>query len=384
MRGSAPAGYGRAQRTRTENQRIECRIGVNLGDIIVEKNASGEIDMHGDGVIIAQSVAGPGRTWRRRDFRVVYDQLKRKVDAGFQYLGEHQVKNIAEPLRVYRVLTQAVPGSTINAVRKVGPTRKWPAFAGAGVLLALILGMVGWWQPWKPATEAASVARMVLPLPDKPSIVVLPFVNMSSDHGQDFFADGMTEDLIAELSKVSGLFVIARNTSFTYKGKPTKIAQVAEELGVRLRARRQRTARRRSGADQCPAHRRPQWWPRLGRSLRRLPCRCFRPARQSDEQHCRRACGETNSDATGGDRAKGNHRAGGLRSIPARVGTLPADVAEDYAKAIPFFEDAIKLDPGYYRAYAALALVYVTSSARQWTTSMGFHRSRLGSEHSVF
>ena len=98
---------------------------------------------------------------------------------------------------------------------------------------SLAAGAAAWLRPWEPKIEAASVERMALPLPDKPSIAVLPLANMSNDPNQDYFADGITDDLITELSKVSGLFVIARNTSFTYKGKAVKIAQVAEELGVR-------------------------------------------------------------------------------------------------------------------------------------------------------
>lgn len=92
---------------------------------------------------------------------------------------------------------------------------------------------VMWWQPWAPEVAPASVDRTALPLPDEPSIAVLPFTNMSDDAEQEYFADGMTDDLITDLSKVSGLFVIARNSSFSYKGKPVEIREVAEELGVR-------------------------------------------------------------------------------------------------------------------------------------------------------
>src|SRR5262245_54282639 len=215
------------------NHQIECRVAVNLGDVIIEKEAGGEIDMHGDGVIIAnrlQALAEPGDVVISG---VVYDQLKRKIEAGFQFLGEHHVKNVAEPIRVYRVLTDAPAGSTIPSMRKpLRPRQLWP-LALATLLIALVAGAAVWLRPWESRIEPASVQRMALPLPDRPSIVVLPFANMSNDLGQGFFADGITDDLITELSKVGGLFVIARNTSFTYKGRPIKIAQVAEELGVR-------------------------------------------------------------------------------------------------------------------------------------------------------
>ena len=109
---------------------------------------------------------------------------------------------------------------------------------------------------------------MALPLPDKPSIAVLPFANMSGDPKQEYFADGITDDLITELSKVSGLFVIARNSTFVYKGKPVTPKQVSEELGVRyvLEGSVQRAGDR--GADQRPAHRRRQRRPRVGGPLR--------------------------------------------------------------------------------------------------------------------
>jgi TolB-like protein/thioredoxin-like negative regulator of GroEL len=110
---------------------------------------------------------------------------------------------------------------------------RWPQIA-AGLVLSLVAvaGLV-WWQPWAPDVEPASLERMAFPLPDKPSIAVLPFANMSDDTSQEYFADGMTEDLITDLSKISGLFVIARNSSFSYKGQQVKVRQVAEDLGVR-------------------------------------------------------------------------------------------------------------------------------------------------------
>ena len=103
----------------------------------------------------------------------------------------------------------------------------------AVVALLLVVGGAVWWQPWTSIFEPASLERMALPLPDKPSIVVLPFKNMSGDPNQDFFADGMTEDLITDLSKISGLFVIARNSSFSYKGMDTDVRVIARELGVK-------------------------------------------------------------------------------------------------------------------------------------------------------
>ena len=164
-----------------ENRRMEFRIGINLGDVIHEEER-----IYGDGVNVAarvESLADPGGICISRS---AYDQVKKKLTLGYEYLGEHTVKNITEPVRVYRVRLDASRG-----------------------------------------------VDRELKLPKKPSVAVLPFVNMSGDPEQEYFSDGITEDLITDLSKVSGLFVIARNSVFTYKGKAVKIRQVGRELGVR-------------------------------------------------------------------------------------------------------------------------------------------------------
>ena len=165
-----------------EEERITFRIGVNLGDIIVENG-----DIHGDGVNIAarlEGIAEPGGVCISED---AFRQVRGKVDAEFADIGEQSLKNIARPLRVYRVVLQ------------------------------------------KPAEAPA----LPLPLPDKPSIAVLPFANMSGDPEQEYFADGMVEEIITALSRIRWLFVIARNSSFTYKGQAVDVKQVGRELGVR-------------------------------------------------------------------------------------------------------------------------------------------------------
>lgn len=158
-----------------------------------------------------------------------YDQLKAKVDVGYEFLGEQQVKNIAAPVRVYKVsLDPERVGTTIDAPRSskgIG-SPPWVLVAASALVVALAIGLV-WLQPW------AEAFKPDLPLPDKPSIAVLPFANMSSDQQQEFFADGITDDLITGLSQVSGLFVISRNSTFVYKGKTIDPRQVAKELGVR-------------------------------------------------------------------------------------------------------------------------------------------------------
>src|SRR6516164_5907360 len=164
-----------------KKKRIAFRIGVNLREIIVEDG-----DIHGDGVNIAarlEGIAEPGGICISED---AFRQVRGKVDAEFDDLGEQSLKNIARPLLVYRVF------------------------------------------PQKPTEEPTRA----LPLPDKPSIAVLPFANMSGDPEQEYFADGMVEEIITALSRIRWLFVIARNSSFTYKGRSVDVKQVGRELGV--------------------------------------------------------------------------------------------------------------------------------------------------------
>jgi adenylate cyclase len=167
------------------DRRMEWRIGVHLGDVLIEDE-----DILGDGVNIAarlEGIAEPGGICISED---AFRQVRGKIEVEFADLGEQSLKNIARPLRVYRVGSSRVTGQPITA----------PA---------------------------------ALPLPDKPSIAVLPFANMSSDPEQEFFADGIADDVITTLSQYPSLFVIARNSSFTYKGRAVDVKQVGREMGVR-------------------------------------------------------------------------------------------------------------------------------------------------------
>jgi hypothetical protein len=162
--------------------------------------------------------------------------VENKLGLEYENLGEHQVKNITRPIRVFRVLS--FPGAAAHRVveAKKALGRKWlkSAFVIAAVLVVAIAAATIWnFYLRPPSVEVASVERMVHPLPDKPSIAVLPFVNMSDDPKQEYFSDGLTEEIITALSKHRRLFVIARNSAFTYKGKSVKVQQVSEDLGVR-------------------------------------------------------------------------------------------------------------------------------------------------------
>jgi adenylate cyclase len=174
-----------------ENRRMEFRIGVNLGDVVED----GE-QLLGDGVNIAARLESLSEAGGICISGTAYDQVENKLSLGYEYLGEQSVKNIARPVRVYRVLME--PGAMARRF-----------------------------------SEVASKEKMVFPLPDKPSIAVLPFTNMGGEKELEYFSDGLVEGIINGLSKSDNIFVIARNSTFTYKGKPVKVNQVAEEMGVR-------------------------------------------------------------------------------------------------------------------------------------------------------
>ena len=211
-----------------ENRRMLFRIGVNLGDIIEEDER-----IYGDGVNIAARLEGLAEAGGICISRTAYDQVKNKLEIGYEYLGEHSVKNISEPVHVYRVLMEPeAAGKVIGEKRK---EKRRMTLAAVIVLLIGVGGLAGWYLYIEQTKriEPASVEKMAFPLPEKPSIAVLPFDNLSGDPEQDYIADGFTENIITGLSQVPEMFVIARNSVFTYKGKPVKIKQVSEELGVK-------------------------------------------------------------------------------------------------------------------------------------------------------
>jgi len=214
-----------------EHRRMEFRIGVNLGDVIEEGDR-----IYGDGVNIAarlESLADPGGICVSK---TAFDYIETKLPLGYEFLGDQEVKNIAKPVGAYRVLMD--PRVTVAGAKEKRPSiplwRKKSALAAAAAVLIMILG-VGVWNFYfrTPAIEPASKDKMAFPLPDKPSIAVLPFVNISGDPAQEYIADGICESIITALTKIPEMFVIARTSTSSYKGKSVKIQQVSEELGVR-------------------------------------------------------------------------------------------------------------------------------------------------------
>jgi TolB-like protein/class 3 adenylate cyclase len=213
-----------------ENRRMLFRIGVNLGDIVEEKDR-----IYGDGVNIAARLEGLAEAGGICISRTAYDQVKKKLELGYEYLGEHNVKNLSEPVHVYRVLMEPeAAGKVIGEKRFLGKISRRSAIAAIIILIVVAVGLAGWnlYLRQSKRLEPASFEKMAFPLPDKPSIAVLPFDNLTGDPDQEYFSDGITEEIITALSNTPKLLVIARNSTFTYKGKPVKVQQVAEELGV--------------------------------------------------------------------------------------------------------------------------------------------------------
>ena len=263
-----------------ENRRMEFRIGVNLGDVIEE----GE-QIYGDGVNIAARLESLSEVGGICISGTAFDHVENKLSLGYEYLGEQTVKNIAKPVRVYRVLMEPEAAGKVIGERKVRQKQWQRATIGLVVAVIVVIAAIMIWKfytptlkteittkdkitaplPEKPSTlppsvevapkekvtppttekvtklapppppkmEVASKEKMAFPLPDKPSIAVLPFVNMSGEKEQEYFIDGLTEEIINAFSKLPQVFVIARNSTFTYKGKPVKVQQVVEEMGVR-------------------------------------------------------------------------------------------------------------------------------------------------------
>ena len=234
-------GMAEREAAQPEDRRIRYRIGINIGDIVLEDG-----DIFGDGVNVAarlEGLAEPGGICVARN---VYDQVKAKLDLAFEPMGEHRVKNIAEPIVAYRVLPG--PGGAAKtrpvAIAWALGARHRPVAVAAAVIVLLAASSGGaWYAFWRPGApppaavvesvgSGAAKSKPALPLPDKPSIAVLPFDNLSGEERYERLADGLTEDIITDLSRFRDLFVIARNSTFVYKDKPTDVREVARELGV--------------------------------------------------------------------------------------------------------------------------------------------------------
>jgi len=209
----------------SENRRMLFRIGINLGDVIEEDDR-----IFGDGVNIAARVESLSEGGGVCISGSAFEQIENKLALGYQYMGEHAVKNIVKPIKVYKV-----PMGPVEVKKKivVRGLRKVAIAAAVILILAGAAGIIWHFYFRPPPVEVVTEAEMAFPLPDKPSIAVLPFANVSGDPEQEYIADGITEQIITTLARNPNLFVIASNSTFTYKGKPVKVQQVSRDLGIR-------------------------------------------------------------------------------------------------------------------------------------------------------
>jgi TolB-like protein/Flp pilus assembly protein TadD len=304
--------------------------------------------------------------------------VKNKLELGYEYMGEHSVKNILEPIRVYRVLMEPeAVGKVIGEKRFLGKISRRTAIAAIIILMIIAGGLSGWnfYLHQSKGAEVADLDKMAFPLPDKPSIAVLPFTNMSGGPEQEYFSDGITEDLITDLSKISELFVIARNSVFAYKGKSVKISQVAEELGVRYVLEgsvRRAEDQVRINAQLIDATTGGHLWAErydgmmenvfaLQDKITQQIVAALKVTLTAAEEQLA-GSRETSDPAAYDAFLKGwaHYR----RKTP-----------EDLIKAVPYLDEAVERDPNYSRAYAALAAVYWVGARSLWGKYLDMSRA---------
>jgi adenylate cyclase len=339
------------------SRQMRFRIGINLGDVIVQGER-----LYGDGVNIAARLEGLAEAGGICVSGTAYDQIEGKLPFAFEFSGEHAVKNIARPVRVYRLhLEPRGPG---KASAKPERTARRTLIRAVAMVAVVLVVVVGGWAGWRWLTTRDAGG---LPLPDKPSVAVLPFANVSRDPAQEYFSDGVTEDLITGLSKMSGLFVIARNSVFTYKGKSVNVRNVGRDLGVRyvLEGGVQRAGDRvRITAQLVDAKSGYHLWAeRYDREVRDI----FALQDEVTQQIVRALAVKVSETEKG------------------RIGRAPTDVPEAYdlvlrgnverkrttresnAEALRLFTQALELDPRYAVADIGLGWTYLQSWQFLWS-----------------
>jgi adenylate cyclase len=346
-----------------QSSRMEFRIGVNLGDVIEEKDR-----IYGDGVNIAARLEGLAEAGGICISGTAFDQVKGKLSLGYQFVGKQTVKNIPDPIRAYKVLMEPEDAGKVIGEDK---PKKWRWVQAAAMMLALIAGTFFisniYFGP--PPLESASVDKMAYPLPDKPSLVVLPFDNMSGDPNEDYFSDGLTEQIITTLSGYPRLFVIARQSAFSYKGKHVKIQKVAEDLGVRyvLKGGVQKSGDKvRITIQLIDAIAGSYIWSeRYDRELKDI-------FDLQDEITISVMNGMV-AELTEGEQARRwTQRVTNLEALEKHYkgqGFFCRHTKEDYDKARPLFEEAIELEPDFVWPYVYLGYLHSASAAFGWSAS---------------
>jgi adenylate cyclase len=298
-----------------ETRRMRFRIGVNLGDIVEDGES-----IYGDGVNIAARMESLAKGGGICISGTVYDQVKHKLGLEYEFQGDQEVKNIPEPVRVYSVKMAGEP-SRIETCREPFPT-------------------------------------------DKPSIAVLPFLNMSDDPQQEYFADGVSEDLITDLTKIPGLLIISRLSSFSYKGKNVRVQQIAEELGVRyvlegsVRKAEDLVRINAQLIDATGGHH--LWADRYDGKMKDI----FDLQDKITRKIVASLAVKLTQDAQDRLPQKGTNIVEAYEAYlnGSAIADSLRDDPEKFAASLPWFEKAIELDPDYNLAYAALAETYTYGS----------------------
>jgi TolB-like protein/class 3 adenylate cyclase len=335
-----------------DKRKMQFRIGVNLGDVIEEEGR-----IYGAGVNIAARLEGLADAAGICISGTAFDQVKGKLSLGYQFVGEQTVKNIPDPVRVYKVLMEERDAGKLIGIEKKAPKSRWMEIAAIIVFVAIGLMVYQFYvsKQTPPIKEASA---------EKASIAVLPFDNMSTDPEQEYFGDGISEDLITDLSKIPDLLVISRLSSFTYKGKSVKTQQIGEELGVRYVL--EGSVRKANGdvrinaqlIDAATGHH--LWAERYDGNTSDIfalqdqitqKIAASLAVKLTQEEQERLTQKETENMQAYEAYLKGATLANSLRN----------DV-EKFVEALPWFEKAIELDPDYSLAYAALAETYLFGS----------------------
>lgn len=343
-----------------EDRKMRFRIGINLGDVIEEGQR-----IYGDGVNVAARMEALAEAGGICISGMVHGAVESKIGLEYEFIGEHEVKNIDKPIRAYRVLTH--PGDAAHRVIRAKKSIGKACRKGLWGLLAVVLvgaGFATWHFYFRaPPIEPASVKKMAYPLPDKPSIAVLPFVNMSDDPKQEYFSDGISEDIITDLSKIAGLVVISRNSSFSYKGKKIKIPVIAKELGVKYVLEgsiRKAGHEVRINAQLIDAALdRHIWADRFDgkyESIFDLQDRITNKIVSALSVNISRPEQKVIAD-------KGTDNLLAYDEYLKGIEHVRKYTPKDYVKAIEYFKKAIAIDRNYSKAYAELAYIYYSSVA---------------------
>ena len=349
-----------------EHRRMEFRIGVNSGDVIEKEDT-----IYGDGVNIAARLESLAKGGEICISGTAFDQIGKKVPLGYEYLGEQAVKNIEKPIRVYKVLVEPEAVGKVVGEKARLKVWHWTAIFGLAVLI-IVAGSLAFWEFYvRPDVAPASVEKMAYPLPDKPSIAVLPFDNMSSDPEQEYFCDGFTDEIITALGKIPDLFVIARNSTFVYKGKPVKIKQVSEDLGVHyvLEGGVQRAGDRiRINVQLIDAIKGYQIWAERydgklvdvfelqDKFTRKIVAALAIKLTPEKEQSI-------------ADRGTQNIEA--YDAYLQGLGHFWPQTSENLGKAVAYLKKAIELDPDFTQAHAKLASAYNIINTRLYAKDLG-------------